>query len=351
LDAPSSMRGKEQSTTLEDWGANIRNDLHGTRNQRDAPTGNQSSMEGNPLRNEMSGTNDLPKGIQIEDWETNLRSELIGAKRILVKVGTSIITGPDRLASIGRIAQIVEQISLLRGSGREIVLVSSGAVGLGSKRIHEANPPVFRQNVSESQIFKRASAAIGQARLMSLYDTLFSYKNVSCSQILLTNDDLSGERIDNLKQTCHYLLEIGVVPILNENDVTNLTGTTAPLIADNDALACRIAGHLNVDLVVLLTDVDGVYTLPPSIPGATVIRTIRNGVGNTEIKLRSEGNSGMGRGGMTAKMDASCRAVEKGVPAIVIASGLKKNTLVKVLAGHPVGTLIVGHQNIQSAKL
>lgn len=339
------MKVKEQSAGIEDWGAN-RSEL-GARNH--STTRSQASLEewGSNLNGSFS-----EKGIQqLEDWEMNLRSELIGAKRILVKVGTSIITGQDRLASIGRIAQIVEQITMLKASGREIILVSSGAVGLGFKRIHEANPPVFRQNVSESQICKRASASIGQARLMSLYDTLFSYKNVSCSQILLTNDDLNGEKIENLKQICHYLLEIGVVPILNENDVTNLTGTTPPLISDNDALACRLASHLNVNLVILLTDVDGVYNLPPSIPGATVIRTIRNGVGNADIKMRSDGNSGMGRGGMTAKMDASCRAVEKGVPAIVIASGLRKNTLVKVLAGHPVGTLIVGHQDVSLAKL
>jgi len=282
-----------------------------------------------------------------DDWEVALRTDLMSAKRILVKVGTSIVTAPDRLAAIGRIAQIVEQICQVKEKGREILLVSSGAVGLGRKVIVSARPEVtlVRHNVAENSdhIEKRASAAIGQARLMSLYDTLFSYKNVSCSQILLTNDDLDGCRVNNLKQTCEYLLGIGVVPILNENDVTNLPAGIypgdRPFISDNDALACRLAGHLNVHLVLLLTDVDGVYTLPPSIPGAQVIRTIRSDHSQT---INTSGSSEFGRGGMTAKIDATEHAISTGVPAIVIASGYKKNTLMKVLDGAPVGTLIIG---------
>jgi len=284
---------------------------------------------------------------KFDDWEAALRTDLMSAKRILVKVGTSIVTSPDRQAAIGRIAQIVEQICHVKEKGREILLVSSGAVGLGRKVVSAAKPEVtlIRQNVTENpdQIEKRASAAIGQARLMALYDTLFSYKNVSCSQILLTNDDLDGCRINNLKQTCEYLLGLGVVPILNENDVTNLPAGIyrgdGPFISDNDALACRLAGHLSVHLVLLLTDVDGVYTLPPSIPGAQVIRTIRSDI---SPQIHTSGSSEFGRGGMTAKIDATEHALSTGVPAIVIASGYKRNTLTKVLDGLPVGTLIIG---------
>jgi len=285
---------------------------------------------------------------KLDDWEASLRTDLMSAKRILVKVGTSIVTSPDRLAAIGRIAQIVEQICQVKERGREILLVSSGAVGLGRKILIAAKPEMtlLRQTVgseNSDQIEKRASAAIGQARLMALYDTLFSYKNVSCSQILLTNDDLDGCRITNLKQTCEYLLGLGVVPILNENDVTNLPAglnrNEGPFISDNDALACRLAGHLNVHLVLLLTDVDGVYTLPPSIPGAQVIRTIRSDLSHT---IHTSGSSEFGRGGMTAKIDATEHAISTGVPAIVIASGYRRNTLTKVLDGVPVGTLIIG---------
>jgi len=281
----------------------------------------------------------------LEEWEASLRTDLVSAKRILVKVGTSIVAAPDRLAAIGRIAQIVEQICQVKERGQEILLVSSGAVGLGRKLVISAERTLVRQNVAENSdhIEKRASAAIGQARLMALYDILFSYKNVSCSQILLTNDDLDGLRINNLKQTCEYLLGLGVVPILNENDVTNLPAESyssdGPLISDNDALACRLAGHLGVHLVLLLTDVDGVYTLPPSVPGAQVIRTIRSGFFPF---IHTNGISELGRGGMTAKMDATEHALSTGVPAIVIASGYKKKTLLKVLDGLPVGTLIIG---------
>jgi len=131
----------------------------------------------------------------------------------------------------------------------------------------------------------------------------------------------------------------------------NLT-CEAPLICDNDSLACRLAGHLGVDLVLLLTDVDGVYTLPPSVPGAQVIRTIRSGGDNTHINTANgSSGSGLGRGGMTAKIDATEHALSTGVPAIVIGNGFRKNTILRVVDGHAVGTLIVGHRTTTPAKL
>jgi len=295
--------------------------------------------------------------------EESLRSKIRDAKRILIKVGTSVITQKNHTAALGRISYVVEQIVELKEHDKQIILVTSGAVGLGSKVLmdrpnngvfvgktvgpHEVPPPTHIKDVE-----KRASAAIGQARLMALYDLLFAHKNVSVSQILLKHKDLREPNIYHLAETCNFLLQLGVVPILNENDVTNVAElhaktekvtSEAPILTDNDALACHLASYIGVDLVILLTDVEGVYTAPPSTPGAKVIPLINSLEGSKANTKTPEGmESGLGRGGMEAKIAAAGRALNSArVPMIVIANGYHQNTIVRVARGDDVGTLIV----------
>lgn len=292
-----------------------------------------------------------------QNLEYHLRQQLPHAKRILIKVGTSVVTQKDRSVALGRIARVVEQIADLKiEHHKEIILVSSGAVGLGSKVLLE-RPSISRQLTSTAGIGveKRASAAIGQARLMTLYETFFAQKNLSCSQILLEHKDLSQPHIAKLTATCVYLLENGVIPIFNENDVTNLPKSPdlsqsvpvdktptqdKPLLTDNDALACILAGHLEADLVILLTDVDGVYNVHPSLPDSKVVSLINQ----ADVKVSTAGGSvsGLGRGGMEAKLTAVSQALNSHVPAILIASGFQSDSITLALRGENVGTLIVG---------
>jgi len=300
------------------------------------------------------------------DHDKRLRAELPKAKRILVKVGTSVVAEKDRSPSLTRIAHIVESIVSLKNQGKEVILVSSGAIGLGSKVLldlpiaHGGGAPV-RQNVSglngSDSVEKRASAAIGQARLMALYDTLFTLKNTRASQILLTNHDLSGPSMHFIVETCNYLLSVGAVPVFNENDVTNTKKTEQQpafekpaAVTDNDALACHIAGQLGVDLVLLLTDVDGVYTAPPSTPGAKIIHTMNQGL-CVDTKNPDGTSSGLGRGGMEAKISAASKALGTRVPAIIIGNGFKPETITRAVSGELVGTLIINEPNYKPSRL
>jgi len=276
-------------------------------------------------------------------------------KRILIKVGTSVVAQPDHTAALSRLASTVEQIVELKNLGKEIILVSSGAIGLGSKALVDRRPGVFRNQTAglngSENAEKRACAAIGQARLMTLYEMLFNHKNVSCSQILLTNQDLKQDQLGRLAETCNLLLDMDVVPILNENDVTNTKETQSvsepsktndkPIISDNDALACKLACNLGVDLVILLTDVDGVYTCPPSMPGAKIISSIKQNCASSEVHttLPDGSSGGTGRGGMAAKINAVSGALDQ-VRAIIIANGFRQDSILRAVAGQTVGTLI-----------
>jgi len=295
--------------------------------------------------------------------EQLLRAGIPGAKRILIKVGTSVVTQKNHTAALGRISCIVEQIVELKENDKQIILVTSGAVGLGSKVMIDRpamGPTHHYTSVTANNpaVQKRASAAIGQARLMALYDILFAHKNISVSQILLKNKDLLEPNIMHLAETCNFLLKLGVVPILNENDVTNIDeqqgkivkSDEKPLLSDNDSLACHLASHIGVDLVILLTDVDGVYTAPPSTPGARVIPLIDSVVGTNATTTGSV--SGLGRGGMQAKIQAAGRALNSArVPVIIIANGFHQNTILRVTRGESIGTLIVKVQDELRAKL
>jgi len=270
-----------------------------------------------------------------------------------------VVAEKDRTPSLSRIAHIVECIVNLKNQGKEVVLVSSGAIGLGSKALLDrpvdlavtSGAPV-RQNVSglngSDSVEKRACAAIGQAKLMGLYDMLFTHKNARASQILLTNRDLTQPNMSTVVETCNYLLSIGAVPVFNENDVTNTKDPSDPsfakvsMLTDNDALACHIGAQLGVDLVLLLTDVDGVFTAPPSTPGARVIHTMDQS-SSVNTKNPDGTNSGLGRGGMEAKISAATRALETRVPAIIIGNGFTPNTILRAVSGDMVGTLIVNH--------
>ncbi len=257
-----------------------------------------------------------------------MREDLRGARRIVVKVGTGEVGSPDGTLALGRLGGLVEQIQALRGAGREVLLVSSGAVGLGTERLGLDQVPT-------GVVDRQACAAAGQGALVAFYDVLFRRVGHVCAQVLLTQDDfLNRRRYVNLSAALERLLAHGAIPIINEND----TVATAELalddrvFGDNDRLSALVASGLDADLLVLLSDVDAVYTGPPAEEGSERIAVFESG---TPVRLG--GASARGRGGMGAKLAAARVAAASGVHT-VIASGLDPANLGRVAAGEDLGT-------------
>ncbi|KAL6064455.1 Delta-1-pyrroline-5-carboxylate synthase [Balamuthia mandrillaris] len=264
-----------------------------------------------------------------------VRRTLRTKKRILIKVGTGVVTDDDGLVALGRISNLVEQISTLKKQGKEVILVTSGAVAMGKQKLDLRGP--------NARKLPRACAAAGQSGLMALYDTLFRLKNLTCAQVLVTDTDfMSKQRRENLRNTLNDLIALGSIPIINENDV--ISTREAPNIDeenaifwDNDSLSALIAAELSADLLILLTDVQGLYRRP--LAKTHLAEVIHTYTSNTTFTIGEA--SRVGRGGMQAKIDSCLNAISNGVGAVVIASGYRQNPILEVVNGEKVGTLFV----------
>ena len=250
-----------------------------------------------------------------------------------MKVGTRVLTRADGRLALSRQAELVETIAELRLRGREVLLVSSGAVGLGRDALG------LRDTPAETRL-RQACAAIGQSRLMASYQEAFGRLGVLCAQVLLTQSDFAQRpHYLNLRSTLRSLLGLGAVPIINENDVVStdeLAMEGGRVFGDNDKLSALLASKLDADLLVLLTDVEGVFDRDPrGDEGAQLLRTIEDADKHT---ARLAGSStGAGRGGMRSKVEAAGIASRSGCH-VVIASGLVPGVLQRVLEGHDQGT-------------
>ncbi|KAI3772692.1 hypothetical protein L6452_03884 [Arctium lappa] len=272
------------------------------------------------------------------------RAFVKNVKRVVVKVGTAVVTRDDGRLAVGRLGAIFEQLEKLNSRGFEIILVTSGAVGAGRQRLK------YRKMINSSfadlqkpqvELDGKACAAVGQNGLMALYDTLFSQLDVTSSQLLVTDNDFKNADFRvQLCQTVDSLLDLRSIPIFNENDAISTRRApyedSSGIFWDNDSLAALLAMELKADLLVLLSDVDGLYSGPPSDPRSKLIHTY---VKQKHQKAISFGDkSRMGRGGMDAKVKAASNAAYSGTP-VVIASGYAANNIIKVLNGERVGTL------------
>lgn len=265
-----------------------------------------------------------------------MRSELLkDVSRIVVKLGTGVLTDSRKQPDLAQLEQLVSQVAEQRKAGRQVVMVTSGAVGAGMGVLgYEKRPP----ELAELQ----ACAAVGQSRLMAIYEKLFAKHDLHVAQVLLTHDDLEHhERHLNARNTLVTLLDRGVIPIINENDAISFTELK---FGDNDKLSALVASLLPADLLVILTTVDGVIenfgkANPKTI---SVIETIDGAI----EKMAGGTDSATAVGGMRSKIEAAKIVVRSGIP-LVIASGKKKNMLARVTAGEDEGTLFVP----QSTKL
>ncbi len=261
--------------------------------------------------------------------------------RIVVKLGTNVIMRSDGKIALGLLCGLVEGIAALRALGREILVVSSGAIGLGVERLGLPSRP---SDLAQMQ----ACAAVGQSRLMALYDDAFDRLGCRIAQVLLTEDDFRDPiRHDNLRGTLDSLLRLGVIPIVNENDTVSTLELDRPaqspqqqersvrIFGDNDKLSALLMKHINADLLVLLSDVDGLYDRSPSEPGAQILPHVD--IINDAILSLAHGSNGRGRGGMLSKLESARIVLEAG-KQVIIANGRTPQVLERIVAGESIGT-------------
>ncbi|MBW2428924.1 MAG: glutamate 5-kinase [Deltaproteobacteria bacterium] len=270
----------------------------------------------------------------------NSKLNFDGAKRVVVKVGSNVLTEDNGL-NLKAIRSITRQVGKLIESGLEVILVSSGAMASGVKKIGLAARP--------DELPKRqAVAAVGQAGLMMEYEKAFGRHNLKVAQILLTSEDLSNrKRYLNARNTLNMLLSWQVVPIVNENDTVWVEEIK---LGDNDNLAAMITLLMDADILINLTDIDGLFTRDPRVyPDAELIATVTRITKNTE-KFAGNIPGALGTGGMISKIKAAKKVNSAGVP-MVIAKGDKPNILLKLFAGQKHGTVFLPQkQKLTSRK-
>jgi glutamate 5-kinase len=274
----------------------------------------------------------------------NTRESIVtSAGRLVIKLGTTVVMGDEGGGARGQIASFVEAIADLKQAGREVLLVSSGAVGLGAERLGATQR-------GRSLPLKQACAAVGQGRLMALYSDALDRFGITTAQILVTEEDFSNRRrYLNLRSTISKLLELGVLPIINENDTVS-TAEIEPLdgqsfqrvnFGDNDKLSALVASKIGADLLLLLTDVDGLYSSNPDSDDARLISVVEEITTDIEaLGQAGSSTSGLGRGGMKTKIEAARIATQSGC-AVIIANGKLPAVIQRVCAGEELGTLFL----------
>jgi glutamate 5-kinase len=237
-------------------------------------------------------------------------------KRIVVKIGSNVLTQADGLPDSGRIASLVSEIAELKRQGKEVILISSGAVAAGRSLI----------SISEKQnavAARQLLASIGQIKLINIYLELFQRESMLCSQVLVTKEDFRDRmHYLNIKNCLEILLHHHVIPVINENDVVSVTEL---MFTDNDELAGLVASMLNADLLIILSNVDGIYNGNPKDHGVEVIQKITGSEGNIASYIVAS-TSGHGRGGMVTKFGMAQKVAKLGIP-VLIANGTRNHIL------------------------
>ena len=251
--------------------------------------------------------------------------------RIAVKIGTSTLTYENGRLNIKRTEKLCKVLSDLQNSGQELILISSGAIGMGMSKLSLHERP-------QDMATKQAAAAVGQCELMYTYDRLFSEYNHTVAQILITAADVDHEdRRRNFTNTLERLLQLRVIPVINENDTI---ATEEIVIGDNDTLAAIAAVNAHADLLVLLSDIDGLYTADPHVDSsAELIREVRT-LDEETMALGGGSVSGVGTGGMKTKLSAAKRCMDAGID-MVIANGSDPDILYGIAEGKHIGTRFI----------
>lgn len=277
------------------------------------------------------------------------RKKFIDAKRIVVKLGTNVLRNDEGYVSLPRIYSFIEDMANLVRAGKEVILITSGAVGLGKKRL----------NLQDTQgtALKQACAAIGQGKLMSLYENGFETYGLVAAQILLTEDDFSvRERYLSLRTTLNKLLELGAIPVINQNDTVSTSAVTLRdgiedmqvCFSDNDKLSALVASELDADLLIILSDIAGLYDdNPKTNKDAQLIKCVEKV--DDKILALASGVSNGGRGGMETKLKAA-RQVTRFGGKVLIANGKEPYIIKRIFEGEDLGTMFLPENRSMSDK-
>lgn len=259
-------------------------------------------------------------------------SHITQAKRIVVKVGTSTLTYENGKPNLRRIEALCKVLSDLQNSGREVILVTSGAIGVGMGKLG------MRERPAETER-KQAVAAVGQCELMFIYDKFFDEYNQNVAQVLLSSDVLNSQATrKNVENTFRELLEMGIIPVVNENDTVAVDELVGAKIGDNDTLSAVVAILTDADLLVILTDIDGLYDANPKT-SADAKRIPYVAEITPEVRALAGGaGTSRGTGGMFTKVSAAATANEKGIPCCVM-SGATPANLYRLFDGEQIGTI------------
>ncbi len=275
------------------------------------------------------------------------RKKFIKAKRIVIKLGTNILRNSDGNVSLPRIFSFIEDISALVKMGKEVIVITSGAVGLGKKRLGLKS--------TEGTALKQACAAIGQGKLMSIYEEGFDTYGLVAAQILLTEDDFANRtKYLSLRTTLNRLLELGTVPVINQNDTVSTVEISSKMIdkqvcfSDNDKLSALVASELDADLLIILSDIDGLFdSNPKENPNAKIISEVHEVT--DEVLALAQGVSSGGRGGMATKLEAA-RMVTRFGCKMLIANGTVPYILKKIFNCEEYGTMFYPQNESLSDK-
>ena len=256
--------------------------------------------------------------------------------RITVKVGTSTLAHATGRLNIQRMEGLCKVLSDLKNAGHEIILVSSGAIGMGVGKLRLGKKPVDVPT-------KQASAAVGQCELMYTYDKLFAEYSHTVAQLLVTWEDFDHpHRLNNLQNTLERLIQLGAVPVINENDPIS---TEEYSLGDNDRLGALIAKYTHADLLVLLSDIDGLYTANPHTHTDAKLIPLVEEITPEVMALADGAGSALGTGGMATKLRAARMVTGSGAD-MVIANGAHPELLYDIAAGKPAGTRFAGHKEV-----
>ncbi len=268
------------------------------------------------------------------------RKRLINKQKIVLKIGSSSLTHPNGKLNLMRIEKLVRVIADLHNEGRQVILVSSGAIATGAGKMGLDKKP-------EDKIKKQALAAIGQAELIKIYDKFFEEYNMTVAQVLLTKDGIENTiRRRNARNTINELLNMGIIPVINENDTVS---TDEIEFGDNDSLSATVATLVKADLLIILSDIDGMFTSNPKEDhSAKLISKVTELTDELEACI-FENNSTFGTGGMTSKLLAAKHCIEHEVD-VVLTNGNDPYIIHELLAGKDVGTLFVSKESMACCK-
>ncbi|MCR4648299.1 MAG: glutamate 5-kinase [Lachnospiraceae bacterium] len=267
----------------------------------------------------------------------NLREAIADKKRVVIKIGSSSLTHPETGGlDYNRIEVLIRELVNIRNSGKDVVLVTSGAISVGKRAVHI-------KDASQSISVKQACAAIGQSRLMMVYQKIFAEYSQVCAQILMTKDTITNDtnRI-NARNTFMELLDMGVIPVVNENDTIS---TFEIKFGDNDTLSAIVASLIDADLLILLSDIDGLYTdNPRTNPDAEFIEVVEK-IDDKIINMgKGETGSSIGTGGMNTKIHAAQIATKSGID-MIICNSEDIHILHRIMDGRNFGTLFVADKD------